>query len=260
MRVRKWPIGRHISQAAAALIVLAGCGQKPDPNVAVTASDLENRFHASPKPGPALPAQPATKDPVALLAGMVSAYKTAESLQVSSESDQFYSFPAPQRLHQTIVLKYRKRPAGVAMSIKDTSQGTQHFYGDGAYLVHHLAVSNTFDRRTARGEIAEICAAIEKQVPFLISPIVFLQSGELPRGMERLTFQGIESAQGKQLYVVKGTFSRQYLADLAQHIFSTDLTPKAGDFTLWLDSETRLLRQSAVSIAWKGRIEPPRVE
>jgi len=240
-----------MAAALAALGSATGCGRGSQAaQVNAPQNILQAALNQPPAPGAPLPTWPPTTDPNIAVQRMVAAYRTADSLQLVTESDGMQIHPA--QVHQTTVLKYRKQPPQLAMEVKDPLSGTIRYIADGSSIVYYYGLDNRFMRRDHRGDLPSLCAMIDRDVPQCMSPIVFLKSSRIPEGFDALTMAGTASVNGKSAYVLRGRFTPAYVRSLGTLLFKKSLKPGTSAFTLWLDRSNYLLLKSSILISWEG--------
>lgn len=234
------------------LLAAPGCGQNGAAPSQAASVDIQSR---RPAPGPALPPQAPTRDPRLIVQRMVAAYKALDSLQVTSEADIRSNLFPTSPVHQTMILKYQKHPARIAMMSKDPGHGTHQYFANGMSLVHYSGLANEYIRRALQGNLAQLCKVIDRETPGVLSPVIFLQSGIMPLGVDAVRLVGTDTVDGRPAYVIKGTFTPAYLRDLARRIVGQSLNPTQNQFTLRVDQANYLLLKSSVQLSWKGKMQ-----
>src|SRR5579872_387090 len=184
---------------------------------------------ASPTPGKPLPSQPPTHDGRVALQRMVAAYKAFDSLQVETAADIQTSLQ-PSLIHQETVIKYRKQPPCITMTVKDPHLGTQQYFTDRGSIVHYTGVSNEYTQYSVDVQtgLKPLIERIDKDTPQVMSPLVFLQSKDIPLGVGSARLTGTEGVNGRRSYVVTGRFRSDYLSELAKRVVGIEMVPTKG--------------------------------
>jgi hypothetical protein len=237
--------------ACAILLGAAGC----QTNSARQRARAEDALEV-PAPGPNLTRQPASATAREVFVRMIDAYKRADSLYLRTEADVL-TMPGPEgSSHQVSLLRYRRQPAAIRLWIRDPNRGMQEFFADGSSLVHWDGLDNLFTRRDCQGDVIALASAIEKQAPQPLSPLVFLRANSMPTRIAKAAILRTESVNGNPSYRIQGSFDSRYLLLLGKQLgYGPDPLPLRGRFTIWVDSQSYLIRKCALSLAWCATIQ-----
>lgn len=247
---------RGVSGLCAAGLVIGGlCGCQTGRSTKPELQQQSSFRGQVPPSGGLLPAQPPARDAKAILAQMVSAYKEADGMFQRSSASAVIGFDKPASMRQDTLVSYQRKPARLALRVRDTVDGSTAIVADGTSIITYSGIDNAFIRRSVTGNLSDLCSRIDRGNPQILSPLQFLKSGAVPDGVETARVLRDEVVDKVPSTVVEGEFSMVYAADLGRRLFRAQLHPDRRAYTLWIDSKTHLVRKSSVRLQWSGVVK-----
>ena len=231
---------------------LAGCGNgRSDPPVS-SASGSDPL--ALPTAGKPLPTYPPTTDGMEALRRMVKAYRSLDSAVIRSlaAETQTWGDSAPSQIRQTTTLKFQANPPRLSLDLQDADQGTQTETADGHTLIHYWGKSNVFFTRATASTLAGMASQVDEDAPQVMSPLLFLTSGDVPPGVASVRLGKDELVGGHRALVVEGQYTDAYMRAFGSRFFENSLQPIRKSFQLWLDPSDYTLLKTSVDIGWRA--------
>lgn len=233
------------------LVGIVGCG-KSGPEAVVPESPMVEMNKIKDGSGPSYTSTDVLLDPKEICSRMIKALYSANSVLTSYSCDLEYDVPNSSKIHQQIVTVYRNspQPAKIRRLLMDQQQGSHDYYADGTNVTSYSRLTNTYIRREVRGDITMLATQLELESPMILSTSSLLKNNKEIDFLSGIKLLGKEVLNGKECYIVEGTFTPKFLEDLARiSKFKPGITPIAGTAKLWIDVKSYFVQKSIGTIS-----------
>jgi hypothetical protein len=250
------------------LFAVYGCGHSagtsPGPAPAATvdtsaasrstaASDSEALSPTSYKPAANGSRLVLETDPTRIVREMVTAYKSAETIDDTSEAKMYVGSNGNIFIQQNS-FKFKK-PALLVVKSEDPHQGTLMCYNNGLTVTLYVGKQNVYTKLSSPGDLAKVMDVVESAVPQVLSPGSFLLANGTLREADRYKLMGRRNINGHDTYVVKALVSQSFLRWITR---LRDPVLQHDRMVLFIDTRTHLLVRGSCDITWSGLVRSPR--